>query len=100
MNRAFGGIESANTAKTHPKGKKNLDQLNEAVNQGLQRLRDMQHSDGGWGWWKEGPSDPWMTAYVVWGLSLAQQAKLDIDPQLVESGSNFLTSQLAEAESD
>lgn len=100
MGRAFGGIEAANAAKTQPKGKKNLDRLNEVVQQSLQRLRDMQHGDGGWGWWKEGPSDSWMTAYVVWGLSLAQQAQLDIDPQLIESGSKYLTDHLAEAERD
>jgi uncharacterized protein YfaS (alpha-2-macroglobulin family) len=98
MGRAFGGIEVANAAKTHPKGKKNLDRLNEITQQGLERLRDMQHGDGGWGWWKQGESDSWMTAYVVWGLSLAQQAKLDINPQLIETGSKYLTDHLAEAE--
>jgi uncharacterized protein YfaS (alpha-2-macroglobulin family) len=100
MGRAFGGIETANAAKTQPKGKRNLDRLNEIVHQGLQRLADMRHADGGWGWWKEGPSDPWMTAYVVWGLSLAQQARLDIDPQFVESSAEYLTAHLAEAERD
>jgi hypothetical protein len=100
MSRAFGGIKAANAAKTQPKGKRNLDRLNEIVQQGLQRLADMQHHDGGWGWWKEGPSDPWMTAYVVWGLSLAQQSKLDIKPELIETGSKYLTDHLAEAESD
>ena len=100
MGRAVGGIEAANVAKTQPKGKRNLEKLNEIVNQGLARLRDMQHGDGGWGWWKEGQSDPWMTAYVVWGLSLAQQAKLDIDPQLIETGSKYLVDHLAEAEKD
>jgi hypothetical protein len=99
MSRAFGGIEAASVSKTQPKGKRNLDRLNEVVQQGLQRLRDMQHRDGGWGWWKEGPSDSWMTAYVVWGLALAQQARLDIDPHMIETGSDYLTSHLAEAES-
>jgi alpha-2-macroglobulin len=100
MARAFGGIEAATAAKTQPKGKRNLEKLNEIVQQGLERLRDMQHGDGGWGWWKEGASDPWMTAYVVWGLSLARDAKLDIDPQLIETGSKYLTDHLAEAEKD
>jgi len=28
-------------------------------------LYSFQHSDGGWGWWKEDESDHFMTAYVV-----------------------------------
>ena len=27
-----------------------------------------QHDDGGWGWWKNDQSDPFMTAYVIDGL--------------------------------
>lgn len=45
------------------------------VNKGLDRLYDFQHSDGGWGWWKQGESDLFMTAYAVWGLALAVQAE-------------------------
>lgn len=100
MSRAFGGIEAATAGKTQPKGKRNLEKLNEIVQQGLERLRDMQHGDGGWGWWKEGPSDPWMTAYVVWGFSLGRDAKLDIDPRMIETGSKYLVDHLAEAEKD
>ena len=35
---------------------------------GLERLKDYQHEDGGWGWWKEDESRVSMTAYVVGGL--------------------------------
>ena len=35
---------------------------------GLDRLKDYQHEDGGWGWWKEDDSRVYMTAYVVSGL--------------------------------
>ena len=48
--------------------------IDSIINQSLERLRDFQHSDGGWGWWKEGESDHWMTAYVLWGLTLARDA--------------------------
>jgi hypothetical protein len=37
-------------------------------------LRDYQHQDGGWGWWKEDQSQVFMTAYVVSGLAQAQKA--------------------------
>jgi uncharacterized protein YfaS (alpha-2-macroglobulin family) len=35
---------------------------------GLERLKDYQHDDGGWGWWKEDESRVSMTAYVVSGV--------------------------------
>ena len=57
MSRVFGGIEPASAAATHPRGKKDLAELDRIVNAGLDRLRDFQHADGGWGWWKEGESD-------------------------------------------
>ncbi|MDW8310981.1 MAG: alpha-2-macroglobulin family protein, partial [Verrucomicrobiales bacterium] len=57
MSRVFGGIETNTAAATHPKGKKNLAELDKMTQAGLDRLYDFQHGDGGWGWWKEGESD-------------------------------------------
>src|SRR5207302_900858 len=56
MGHVFGGIET-NTAATHPKGKLDLHELDNITEQSLERLYDFQHSDGGWGWWKQGESD-------------------------------------------
>jgi uncharacterized protein YfaS (alpha-2-macroglobulin family) len=66
MSRVFGGIETNTAIATQPKGKKDLAELDAMTKAGLERLYDFQHSDGGWGWWKQGESDHWMTAYVVW----------------------------------
>ncbi|MDR3691640.1 MAG: MG2 domain-containing protein [Fimbriimonas sp.] len=38
------------------------------------RLGVMQHSDGGWGWWQNDKSDPFMTALVLDGLDRSRQA--------------------------
>ena len=65
MGRLFGGIETNSADATHPQGKKNLEELDKMTKAGLDRLYDFQHGDGGWGWWKQGDSDHWMTAYVV-----------------------------------
>lgn len=43
----------------------------------LTRLANMQHGDGGWGWWENDTSDPEMTAYVLDGLHRARQAGFD-----------------------
>ena len=43
MGRVFGGIETASAAATHPKGKKDLQELDDMVKAGLDRLYDFQH---------------------------------------------------------
>src|SRR4051794_37859628 len=58
----FGGIEPQHAAATHPKGSKDLRRLDEIAGASMTRLYDFQHGDGGWGWWKEGSSDSFMTA--------------------------------------
>ncbi len=40
----------------------------------LERLRALQSDDGGWGWWREGGSDPYLTALAL--DALAQAASL------------------------
>ncbi len=51
-----------------------VDALHTKMNAGLARLKDFQHDDGGWGWWKEDNSYVFMTAYVVSGLGQAGDA--------------------------
>jgi uncharacterized protein YfaS (alpha-2-macroglobulin family) len=53
--------------------------LPKKVQRGLDRLYDFQHSDGGWGWWKDDKTDPFMTAYVVDGLNMARRAGFGIN---------------------
>jgi hypothetical protein len=98
MGRAFGGIETNSAAATHPHGKKNLEQLNDMTDAGLKRLYDFQHRDGGWGWWKEGDSDHWMTAYVVWGMSLARDAGVDVKTDVLRRAAKYLDEHLVEEE--
>ena len=98
MDRVFGGIEPATAVATHPKGKHDLKELDAMVDQGLRRLYDFQHEDGGWGWWKEGRSDYFMSAYVVWGLSLARQAQISVDDNALNRAAEHLDKRLVEEE--
>jgi len=98
MGRVFGGIETNTAAATHPKCKKNLAELDAMTKAGLERLYDFQHGDGGWGWWKDGQSDHWMTAYVVWGLSLARDAGLQIKDDVLRRAAKYLNEHLVEEE--
>ena len=100
MGRVFGGVETNSAAATHPDGKKNLEQMNKMTQAGLDRLYNFQHSDGGWGWWKEGDSDHWMTAYVVWGLSLARAADVEVKGDALRRGAKYLDEHLVEEENN
>ena len=40
---------------------------------GVQRLISRQNTDGGWGYWPGEESSPFVTSYVLWGLSHAQK---------------------------
>ena len=100
MNKIFGGIEEATADATHPKGRHDLKELDEMTRQGLDRLYDFQHGDGGWGWWKQGESDHFMTAYVVWGMALAQQAGVDVKSDVVQRAIGFLDKELVEEENN
>ncbi len=48
--------------------------LAKRVKAGVERLTKMQQSDGGWGWWSGSDNDPYLTAYVMWGLGIAQKS--------------------------
>ena len=100
MGRIFGGIETNSAAATHPKGKKDLAELDAITKAGLERLYDFQHGDGGWGWWKQGDSDHWMTAYVVWGLNLAKEAGVPVKQDALDRGLGFLDKTLVEEEAN
>ncbi len=96
--RAFGGIEMVNGRPAQPRGDaRSLEQLNNIVASGLKRLDDMQHDDGGWGWWKGGDSDRYMTAYVVWGLGMARDAEIDIAGDMITPGADYLVERLSTA---
>jgi uncharacterized protein YfaS (alpha-2-macroglobulin family) len=96
--RIFGGIEQAHTERTHADGQQDLGRLDEMVRSGLRRLVDFQHGDGGWGWWKGGESDHFMTAYVVWGLALARDAGIAVDNAVLRRGAEFLDREIVEEE--
>ncbi|MFN2517077.1 MAG: hypothetical protein ABR556_12790, partial [Pyrinomonadaceae bacterium] len=58
---------------------RNSNDLGKKVQKGLDRLYAYQHADGGWGWWKDDQTDPFMTAYVVSGLTWAKQGGYEVD---------------------
>jgi uncharacterized protein YfaS (alpha-2-macroglobulin family) len=97
--RMFGGIEPSTAARTHPGQGKGLSRLDPVMVESKERLLDFQHNDGGWGWWKEGDSDPFMTAYVVWGFAVLRQAGGEA-PSEVDRAIAYLDTNLVKYEDD
>ena len=70
--------------------------LRDMVRDGLDRIQSFQHPDGGWGWWPADSSDPYMTAYVLYGLITCRDAGETVDPGMLERGLNYLKGRFLE----
>lgn len=64
--------------------------LDRQVSDGLRRLADFQHDDGGWGWWKTDENHPFMTAYALYGLVEAREAGYKSDEWRISNGTRAL----------
>jgi alpha-2-macroglobulin len=96
--RMFGGVEPEHAKATHKNEKASFSKLAAVTRDGLNRLYDMQHEDGGWGWWQKGDSDHYMTAYVVQGLWMAKEGGIIIREDVLQRGMEFLRVEIVQAE--
>ncbi|MFQ5610797.1 MAG: Ig-like domain-containing protein [Anaerolineae bacterium] len=64
------------------------------VQTGLQRLYAQQHADGGWGWWVQDDSQPFLTAYVLLGLVEAERAGFAVEEEAVSQAIDYLEGSL------
>ncbi len=70
-----------------PKLKENLRVV---LEQALQKLATEQNVDGGWGWFINMESNPYLTAYAALGLIEAQDAGFTIDQDMLNRALNFV----------
>jgi len=68
------------------------------IEAGLQKLYGYQHNDGGWGWWYDDGTDVNQTAYVLFGLSMTEQAGYSVDQGVISRGADALRDMLPEAD--
>lgn len=66
------------------------------VEDGLIRLYAFQHGDGGWGWWESDDSQPYETAYVLYGLLQAKKAGYKVDDNAIKRATQFLKQPLVD----
>jgi uncharacterized protein YfaS (alpha-2-macroglobulin family) len=71
--------------------------LQEQIAVATQRLLQRQNADGGWGWWANEESQPFVSSYVTFGLVQAQQAGFAVDSAALERALGYLQRQLRPA---
>ncbi len=69
-------------------------ELPKMVKAGVERLYNFQHGDGGWGWWTDDETHPFMTTYVCYGLLKAREADFDVRDDVLRRGLDSLADQL------
>jgi hypothetical protein len=69
-------------------------ELNALVNEAVQKLLARQNVDGGWGWWGTEESNPYLTAYALFGLSQARQNGFGVSEGSITNAIAYLQGQL------
>lgn len=59
-------------------------ELRTALDFGLRRLGESQNLDGGWGWFQNMESNPYITAYALLGLMEARNSGYDVSINMIE----------------
>ncbi|HVZ38310.1 MAG TPA: MG2 domain-containing protein [Candidatus Kapabacteria bacterium] len=77
-----------------PFDEKKKAEMPKMVAAGLEKLYGYQHSDGGWGWWQADATHPFMTAYIMYGLTVARKAGYDVDGSRYDRGLASLREQI------
>ena len=69
---------------------------NRVVDEAVVKLLKNQRSDGGFGYWPDSEkSDLWVSAYALWGLSLAKERGRPVPAQNIASATRYLRDQIA-----
>ncbi|MCC7386041.1 MAG: hypothetical protein IT384_29605 [Deltaproteobacteria bacterium] len=71
-------------------------ELPKMIATGVARLGQLQHEDGGWGWWERDASDVWMTAWALEGLAEAKVLGAKVTPEAITRGARALEQLLGE----
>ncbi len=71
------------------------------VRNGLQRLYRFQHAEtGAWGWWEHDTDNPWMTAYVMYGMATAEAQGYSVSENVVARARKAAAKMAADVNTD
>jgi alpha-2-macroglobulin len=60
----------------------------------VERLVQLQHRDGSWGWWEHDDPNPFMTAYAMYGLTELARDGYDVPAYAIDAGVKSLRTQI------
>ncbi len=72
--------------------------LHDLVLEGLEKLYVRQNGDGGWGWWDENASNPYLTAYALYALQRLQESDVLVRADVLDRAGRYLESTLVSQE--
>jgi uncharacterized protein YfaS (alpha-2-macroglobulin family) len=92
MSKFLPSIIAGNISKTLgvSLNEKTRKKLPDVIKDSQERLYKMQHDDGGWGWWEHDQSDPYMTAYVLYGLYYAKLSNYKVEQSRIDRALSWL----------
>ncbi|HLO32984.1 MAG TPA: Ig-like domain-containing protein [Anaerolineales bacterium] len=62
------------------------------VTTGVSRLLSLQNEDGGWSWWgKNEKSDPYISAYIFFGLLQTHEIGMNVDENALQRAGTYLS---------
>ncbi|MHA2366402.1 MAG: MG2 domain-containing protein, partial [Candidatus Hodarchaeales archaeon] len=65
-------------------------EMTSMILEGLSRIYNFQHSDGGWGWWQNDNTKIIMTAIVISALNQIEEVGFTINSQVLKKGIEYL----------
>ncbi len=60
------------------------------LNASVSRIQSLQNADGGWSWWGQGESEPYISAYVLFGLLRAQKVGAPVNQEALNRAVTYL----------
>src|SRR5262249_46209531 len=72
--------------------------VDEMIASTVGKILERQHGDGGFGWWTDSPrSDPWLSGYALWGLTLAKKYGAPMPDNAIASATRYVRRELDKA---
>lgn len=73
-----------------PLDKASIAKFGQVYKKGMEKLEGYQHSDGGWGWWENDDSQPYLTSLVLEGFYLLREAGYPVSAERAANGKKWL----------
>ena len=70
------------------------ERLDNIVDTCLKRVLSWQHGNGGWGWWGSSRPSVYQSCYVLYCLTIAKQAGIEVPQQAIDRGMNYVQNNL------